>query len=157
MNLRFLEDAETGLPHINDHGVTEDEVRDILTRPGETRPGTRDSRVASGQTATGRFLRVIYTRDPEPSTFFVITAYELTGKAQMKRKQKLPPGWDEQRIREVLDHYENQTDDEAVAEDEAAYKTAGQTMLGVPTELVPGIIAFIERKLHARRKRKVSS
>jgi hypothetical protein len=31
-----------------------------------------------------------------------------------------PAGWDEERVRRVLEHYENQTDDEALAEDEAA-------------------------------------
>jgi hypothetical protein len=40
----------------------------------------------------------------------------------MKRmkKQDFPKGWDERRVREVLDYYENQTDDEAAAEHEAA-------------------------------------
>ena len=33
MELRFWLDAETGLPHIYDHGVTEEEVRQILGRP----------------------------------------------------------------------------------------------------------------------------
>jgi hypothetical protein len=54
-------------------------------------------------------------------------------------KQKLPRGWDEQRIQKVLDHYEDQTEDEAVAEDEAAYKAQDQTVMIVPTELVPAI------------------
>jgi hypothetical protein len=54
-------------------------------------------------------------------------------------KQKQPRGWDEERIRKVLEHYENQTEDDAVAEDEAAYKAQGQTVMIVPTELVPAI------------------
>jgi hypothetical protein len=62
-------------------------------------------------------------------------------------KQKLPRGWTEKKIREVRDYYESQTEDEQVAEHEAAYKAAGQTMMGVPTELVPEI-----RKLIARRR-----
>jgi hypothetical protein len=37
--------------------------------------------VAIGQTEAGRYLRVIYVPDPEPSSVFVITAYELRGKA----------------------------------------------------------------------------
>lgn len=36
------------------------------------------------------------------------------------KPSKFPPGWDEQRVKRVLSHYESQTDDEAVAEDEAA-------------------------------------
>jgi hypothetical protein len=39
------------------------------------------------------------------------------------KQQKLPPGWDEKRVRRVLAHYENQTEDEAVAEDEAPTKS----------------------------------
>jgi hypothetical protein len=39
------------------------------------------SRVAVGQTDTGRYLRVIYVPDPEPETAFVVTAYDLGPKA----------------------------------------------------------------------------
>ncbi|MGB9442697.1 MAG: hypothetical protein WCB15_32470 [Desulfobacterales bacterium] len=38
----------------------------------------------------------------------------------MKKQSRFPKGWDEDRVNRVLDHYENQTEDEAVAEDEAA-------------------------------------
>jgi hypothetical protein len=59
-----------------------------------------------------------------------------------KRKSKMkntpcPPGWDEERVAKVLKHHEGQTEEEAVAEDEAACHTDGQTMMEVPTELVP--------------------
>lgn len=33
MDLRFWTDPETDLPHIFDHGVTEEEVREVLNRP----------------------------------------------------------------------------------------------------------------------------
>jgi hypothetical protein len=62
------------------------------------------------------------------------------------KKQKLPRGWDEERIRKVLEHYENQTEDEAVAEDEAAYYAEGHTVMIVPAELVPEIARLIERR-----------
>ncbi len=52
-----------------------------------------------------------------------------------------PPGWDEERVRRVLAHYEAQTDEEAVAEDERAFK--GRTMLEVPSELMPVIRELI--------------
>ncbi len=80
MNLRFYRDPETGEPHIYGHDVNEDEVADVLESPGEDRPGRDESRVAIGQTAAGRYLRVIYVPDPEPDSVFVITAYELLGK-----------------------------------------------------------------------------
>lgn len=91
MNIRFYIDPETSLPHIYKHGVNENEVEDVLRRPGEDRPGHEGSRVAIGQTQAGRYLRVIYVPDPEPDSVFVITAYELTGKpliAYRRRKRR---------------------------------------------------------------------
>ena len=69
-----------------------------------------------------------------------------TGKNRRPPKQKLPAGWDEARVRRVLDHYENQTEEEAVAEDEAAFQAAGQTVMIVPTRLVPKIRQLIARR-----------
>ncbi len=80
MKIRFYINRDSGLPHIYDHEVQEDEVDEILRNPGEDRPGRESSRVALGQTASGRYLRVIYVPDPEPDSVFVITAYDLTGK-----------------------------------------------------------------------------
>lgn len=48
-------------------------------------------------------------------------------------KSRLPPGWDEKRVKGVITHYESQSEDEAVAEDEAAM---GGTVMAVPAELV---------------------
>ena len=68
MNIRFNSDQETGLPHIHDHDVSEDEVEDVLLNPGEDRAGRDNSRVAIGQTRAGRYLRVIYLEDPRPNS-----------------------------------------------------------------------------------------
>ena len=64
-------------------------------------------------------------------------------KGQSAKRQKFPRGWDEARVRRVIEHYENQTEDEAVAEDEAAMKLDGQSMMLVPTKLVPEIRRYI--------------
>jgi len=69
-----------------------------------------------------------------------------TLKKKRPRKQELPPGWDEQRIRRVLEHYENQTEEEAVAEDEATFQAEGQTVMSVPTEMVPKIRQMLARR-----------
>ena len=55
----------------------------------------------------------------------------------MKKTNEFPSGWDEQRVLEVLEHYENQTDEEAVAEHEAALSSPEHTVMEVPAELVP--------------------
>ncbi len=90
MNIRFYRDPATGKPHIYNHGVTEDEVEEVLRTPGEDRRGREGSRVAIGQTRAGRSLRVIYVPDPEPESIFVITAYELRGKplTAYRRRQR---------------------------------------------------------------------
>ena len=80
-NIRYYIDPETGLPHIYDHNIIEEEVEDVLVGPGEDRRGYDGARVAIGQTEAGRYLRVIYVPDPEPGSVFVITAYELGGRA----------------------------------------------------------------------------
>ena len=81
MKVRFYKDPESGEPHMAHHGVSEREVRDVLARPIEDRPGREGSRVALGRSAAGRYLRVIYVPDPEPDSIFVITAYDLGPKA----------------------------------------------------------------------------
>jgi len=92
LRARFYVDPATGSPHIHGHGVSEDEAIEVLERPGEDRNGREGSRVALGQTASGRYLRVIYVPDPEPDSVFVITAYELSGKPltafRRRRKKK---------------------------------------------------------------------
>ena len=50
-----------------------------------------------------------------------------------------PPGWDEERVRRVLAHYETQTEEEAVTEDERAFEERGRTLVEIPVELMPVI------------------
>lgn len=91
MKLRFYIDPATDEPHIYEHDIVEDEVEDVLARPGEDRPGRDGSRVVIGQTQSGRYLRVIYVPDLESESVFVITAYELRGKplvAYRRRRRK---------------------------------------------------------------------
>jgi hypothetical protein len=93
MRLRFYLDSRTGQPHIYGHNVTEAEIEDVLTDPGEDRPGEEGARIALGRTEAGRYLRVVYVPDPEPDSVFVITAYTLEGKPlaaykRRRRKQK---------------------------------------------------------------------
>jgi hypothetical protein len=59
------------------------------------------------------------------------------------KENKFPPGWDEERVRRVLAHYEHQTEDQAVAEDEAAFEQEGQSMMEIPHELVPKVRSLV--------------
>ena len=65
----------------------------------------------------------------------------------MKQQSNYPAGWDEERVKRVLEHYEQQSDDEAVAEDEAAFESTTHTVMEVPVDLVPAV-----RELLAKRR-----
>ena len=62
------------------------------------------------------------------------------------KKSTFPPGWSEDRVHEVLEHYETQSEEEAVAEDEAAAEDPTLTLMEVPNELVPKVRELIARK-----------
>ncbi len=61
------------------------------------------------------------------------------------KKRKFPPGWDLNRVKKVLIHYERQSEEEAVAEDEAAFETPEHTVMEVPVELVPKVRELIAK------------
>ena len=65
----------------------------------------------------------------------------------MTKQSKYPKGWDEERVKRVLEHYEMQSEEEAIAEDEAAYEDKGQTFMEVPNKLVPAV-----REMMAKNK-----
>ena len=65
---------------------------------------------------------------------------------ETKMTQKYPVGWDEERVRKLAEHYDNQTEDEHAAEIEAALTEENQTVMVVPTELVPEIVELINKK-----------
>jgi hypothetical protein len=93
MEVRYFLDAETGQPHIYDHGVIEAEVEQILRGSGEDLPAARGSRMKLGQTEAGRYLQVIYVPDEDGEGIFVISAYELQGKAKkaFRRRRRRRP------------------------------------------------------------------
>ncbi|MCZ6622611.1 MAG: hypothetical protein O7B35_00015 [Deltaproteobacteria bacterium] len=66
------------------------------------------------------------------------------------KQSKFPPGWDEQRVRRVLEHYEQQTDDQANAEDEAAFEDTTQAVMEVSKEMVPTIRELIAKHKKSR-------
>ena len=60
-------------------------------------------------------------------------------------KKHFPAGWDESRVQPVLDHYEAQSDEEAVAEDEAAFESTTHTTIKVPVDLIPEVRELIAK------------
>jgi hypothetical protein len=70
-------------------------------------------------------------------------------KTNKTKTQRFPPGWNEKRVRELIAHYDNQSEDEELAEYETAMKIEGTSLLFVPTKLVPEIRRLIQRRQRA--------
>jgi hypothetical protein len=60
-------------------------------------------------------------------------------------QSKFPTGWDEEKVRRVLAHYEEQTDEDALLEDEAGIEPS-ETVMNVPHDLVPKVRELIAKR-----------
>lgn len=88
---RFYADPESGDPHFARHGLSQEDVVEVLARPLEDRPGHDGARTMLGRTRAGMCIRVVYVIDSEPDPVFVITAYEIgvnTRKALLRRLRR---------------------------------------------------------------------
>lgn len=66
--------------------------------------------------------------------------------AKPRPLNRFPKGWDEAKVRALLEYYERQTEDEAAAEDDAAYTSTRTTMMAVPVELAPQVQRLIAKR-----------
>jgi len=64
----------------------------------------------------------------------------------MTQLNKYPAGWDEDRVKNVLNYYESQSIEDAVVEDEAAYEDDNQTFMKIPNDLIPVLRQLIAQK-----------
>jgi len=93
MDYRFYKEPDSGLAHCYAaHGVKERDAIEVLRQPGQRLERTDGSLVAEGQTEAGRFLRVIYREELDLEYVFIITAYDLKGKAKQtfRRRRRSP-------------------------------------------------------------------
>ena len=94
MNLRlpihFYINPETERPHVEDHDISESEVRQVLRNAEQDYESRDDTRTCAGQTTAGRFLRVIYREDERSEAILIITAYDVTPKTKraMRRRRR---------------------------------------------------------------------
>ena len=65
----------------------------------------------------------------------------------MTFENRFPPGWDQERVKRLLEHYETQSEDEAVAEDEAAFEDKTHTVMLIPNELVPAVRTLLSQHI----------
>jgi len=83
------DDLDGNVAHIEEHGVTSDEVEDILHDPASQTTTSRTSgqRITFGYTSEGRYLAVVWEHvDDEPLTAYPITAYEAPEPRRQRRR-----------------------------------------------------------------------
>ena len=61
------------------------------------------------------------------------------------KKSRFPKNWTDEKVRSVISHYERQTEEEALAEDEALFSDPNKTVIEVPRELLPVIREMIAK------------
>ncbi len=66
-------------------------------------------------------------------------------KASRKTKQKFPPGWNERKVRAVIKHYEQLSDEQLAREIESTPEVMEESLMSVPAKLVPAVQKLIAR------------
>ncbi|MDB5301796.1 MAG: hypothetical protein JWO87_3459 [Phycisphaerales bacterium] len=56
-----------------------------------------------------------------------------------KDPNQYPKGWNRKKVRDVIDYYENQTEEDAIAEAEAAYRKRKSALVEIPSKLLPQV------------------
>jgi len=67
-------------------------------------------------------------------------------KSKSSKKNKFPKGWDEARVRGVIKHYEEQSEEVAAAEQDALFSDKKHTFMQIPVKLVPAVRRLLSRK-----------
>jgi hypothetical protein len=67
-------------------------------------------------------------------------------KTKKRDPNRYPRGLNRKKVEALIDHYDNQSDDEAIAEAEAAYRKRGSAFIQVPIRLLPKVRQLIARR-----------
>ena len=62
-------------------------------------------------------------------------------------ENKFPIGWDDEKVRRVLAHYEEKSGEDALVEDEAGIAPS-ETVMDIPHDLVPKVRELIAKHLN---------
>jgi len=87
--------------------------------------------------------------DISGQVLYRLSARASSNKAESMKQSRFPKGWNEDRVKRILAHYESRSEEEAIAENKAAWDDPSQTFMEIPNDLVP-----IVRELLAKRAEK---
>ena len=66
--------------------------------------------------------------------------------SKKKDPNRYPKGLNRRKVQALIDYYDNQSDDEAIAEAEAAYRKRKTALVEVPVKLLPAVRELIARQ-----------
>jgi uncharacterized DUF497 family protein len=84
----LADDPGGNVQHIAEHGITVEEVEEVLSDPNSVTKGSRSSGrpITFGETSDGRYLAVVWeTALEDPLTIYPVTAYDAR---RPRRKRK---------------------------------------------------------------------
>ena len=82
------DEPDGNVAHIAEHGITEDEVEDVVQNPRNSTDSSDSSGrpMTFGWTETGKHIAVVWEHvDDDPLTIYPITAYEVPPRRRKKR------------------------------------------------------------------------
>ncbi|NLI78446.1 MAG: hypothetical protein GX442_18655 [Candidatus Riflebacteria bacterium] len=68
-------------------------------------------------------------------------------------KQVLPDGMTGKDVQAIIEYYDHQTEEEAIAEAEEVFGDSATTIIQIPRKLVPKVRALIAKEARAKAKR----
>ena len=63
-----------------------------------------------------------------------------------KDPNRYPKGLNRRKVQALIEHYERQTDEEAIAEAEAAYRKRKTALVEIPVKLLPAVRQLIAKR-----------
>lgn len=63
-----------------------------------------------------------------------------------KDPNRYPKGWTREKVLDVLHYYENQSEEEAIAEAEAAYRKRKSALVEIPNKLLPQVRRLLAKQ-----------
>jgi response regulator of citrate/malate metabolism len=66
-------------------------------------------------------------------------------------QNNFPKGFGRKRVESVIEHYDQQTEQETIAEADAAFENSRMTLVRVPNELVEEVEKLISRRTKKRK------
>jgi len=78
-------------------------------------------------------------------------------RSNKRRQDGLPADWNPSRARDVVRHYDAQTEDDSIAEMRAAFERSSGVLMRIPQKLAPLVKKLVDKHIRERVDRRAKS